>query len=107
MNAQRTGLLLLFLATSTGAQNFQAAHPLSGRRIAPVMGYEGADWLERPEREAEEHPDDAIEALALRPGMIIAEIGAGTGYMAIRIAKKLGPSGRVFANDLQPDMLRR
>src|SRR6202035_3844148 len=85
----------------------QATHPLTGRQIAPVMGAAGAGWLERPEREAEEAPEKALDALGIRSGMVVADIGAGTGYMSLRIAKRVGPTGKVYANDLQPDMLRR
>ena len=85
---------------------FQSTHPVTGRRIAGVMGVGGADWLERPEREREERPDKALDALGLKPGMTVADIGAGTGYMSLRMAKRVGPSGKVYANDLQPEMLR-
>jgi ubiquinone/menaquinone biosynthesis C-methylase UbiE len=70
------------------------------------MGVGGADWLERNEREAEEHPEKALEALGLKDGMIVADVGAGTGYMALRMAARVGPSGKVYANDIQPEMLR-
>ena len=89
-----------------GLLAFQATHPVTGRRIAGVMGVGGADWLERPERAMEEQPDKALEALDLKPGMTVADIGAGTGYMSLRMAKRVGPSGKVYANDLQPEMLR-
>ena len=89
-----------------GLLAFQATHPVTGRRIAGVMGFGGADWLERPERAMEEQPDKALEALDLKPGMTVADIGAGTGYMSLRMAKRVGPSGKVYANDLQPEMLR-
>ncbi len=89
-----------------GLLAFQATHPITGRRIAEVMGVGGADWLERPERETEEQPDKALDALGLKPGMTVAEIGAGTGYMALRMAQRVGPSGKVYANDVQPEMLR-
>jgi ubiquinone/menaquinone biosynthesis C-methylase UbiE len=80
-------------------------HPVSGRPIAPVMGVGGAGWLDRPEREAEEATSRAIEALDLRPGMVVADVGTGSGYYAIRMARKVGPSGRVYATDIQQGML--
>jgi SAM-dependent methyltransferase len=86
---------------------FQQEHPVSGRVIAPVMGAAGADWLDRPERASEEHPDEAIDALHLKPGMTVADIGAGTGYMTLRMARRVGPGGKVYAVDIQPEMLRR
>src|SRR5918993_3857931 len=78
----------------------QRRHPVSGRIFAPVMGVGGAGWLERAEREQEEAPSKAIEALALKPGMVIADIGAGSGYYTSRLAKKVAPSGRVDAPDI-------
>lgn len=84
----------------------QSSHPISGRKYAPVMGVAGADWLVRPERESEENPDLAVSLLGLKPGMTVADIGAGVGYYSIRFAAKVGPSGKVFATDLQPEMLR-
>ena len=80
-------------------------HPVSGRVIAQVMGYEGADWLERPEREDEEQPSKAIRALGIKPGEVVADVGAGSGYYTVRLAKQVGPIGRVFATDIQPEML--
>lgn len=83
----------------------QARHPVSGRAIAPVMGVGGADWLERPEREAEESPSVAIRALKIRRGQTVADIGAGSGYYTVRMARVVGPEGKVFATDIQPGML--
>jgi ubiquinone/menaquinone biosynthesis C-methylase UbiE len=96
------GTLLLWQASA-----YQAPpnHPVSGRKIAGVMGMSGADWLVRPEREAEEQPEKALDALNLKPGMVVADIGAGVGYMSLRMARRVGPSGKVYANDLQPPML--
>jgi SAM-dependent methyltransferase len=85
----------------------QGTHPITGRRIAGVMGFGGADWLERPEREKEENPEGALDAMAIKPGMVVADIGAGTGYFSLRLARRVGPEGRVYANDLQPQMLTR
>ena len=83
----------------------QGVHPKSGRRIASVMGVGGADWLEREDREREEAPSKAIELLNLKEGMVVADIGAGVGYYTIRMAKKVGPTGKVYASDIQPEML--
>lgn len=78
-----------------------------GREIAQVMGHQGADWLDRPERDEEEKPELAIEALKLKAGEHAADIGSGTGYFAWRLARKVGPSGRVYGVDIQPEMLER
>jgi ubiquinone/menaquinone biosynthesis C-methylase UbiE len=73
--------------------------------IAPVMGVGGAAWLDRPEREAEEAPSRAIRALDLKAGMVVADVGAGSGYYTVRLAREVGPQGRVYATDIQPGML--
>ena len=80
-------------------------HPVSGRVIAPVMGYEGAAWLDRPEREFEEQPSKAIRALGIKPGQVVADVGAGSGYYTVRLAKQVGPNGQVYATDVQPEMI--
>jgi SAM-dependent methyltransferase len=85
--------------------NAQGQHPRSGRRIAQVMGVGGADWLERSEREAEENPTRAIQLMELQKGMVVADIGSGVGYYAFRIAELVGPTGKVYANEIQPEML--
>jgi ubiquinone/menaquinone biosynthesis C-methylase UbiE len=100
-------LALLCLLAVAPANAFQSEHPLSGRKIAPVMGVGGADWLDRNERESEENPEGALEAIGLKSGMVVADIGAGTGYMTLRMARRVGPSGKVYAEDVQPEMLRR
>jgi ubiquinone/menaquinone biosynthesis C-methylase UbiE len=96
-----------WLSATAPVPAFQDVHPLSGRKIAPVMGAGGADWLERNGRESEEHPNAALDALQLKPGMVVADVGAGTGYMTLRLAKRVGPTGKVYGEDVQPEMLRR
>lgn len=76
-----------------------------GREIAHVMGHQGAGWLERPEREEEERTDVLLDALALKPGEIVADIGAGSGYFSWRMARKVGKQGKVYAVDIQQEML--
>jgi ubiquinone/menaquinone biosynthesis C-methylase UbiE len=92
-------LLLHFLAWG------QDTHPVTGRTIAPVMGMGGADWLVRPERESEENPDAALDAIAIRKGSTVADIGAGAGYFTWRIAERVGPEGTVYGEDIQPGMI--
>ena len=77
-----------------------------GREIASVMGWQGAAWLEREEREREERTDLLVRALQLRPGMVVADIGAGTGYLSRRMAPAVMPGGRILAVDVQPQMVR-
>ncbi len=77
-----------------------------GREISAVMGWQGAAWLEREEREREERTDLLLAALGLKPGMVVADIGAGTGYLSRRMATAVGPSGKVLAVDVQPEMVR-
>jgi protein-L-isoaspartate O-methyltransferase len=75
-----------------------------GREIAAVMGFEGAPWLERSTRASEERPDLLVEELRLKPGMTVADIGAGSGYLSRRMAPLVQPD-RVFAVDVQPQMV--
>jgi len=105
MLTRTTALVLALSIGLVAVVEAQRRHPVSGRVFAPVMGVGGAGWLERPEREAEEAPSKALAALELKPGMVVADIGAGSGYYTSRMAKLVGPAGRVFATDIQPGML--
>jgi SAM-dependent methyltransferase len=109
--------LLLALAASAPAKappryEYRAEHDpeglgkfYMGREIALVMGHLGAGWLERPERLKEERTDKLLKALDLKPGMVVADVGAGTGYFSFPMAARVGPKGKVLAVDIQKEML--
>lgn len=113
-------ILALGLSSATAQQQAPAKKPARrqvaavpdgpkvymGREIAPVMGYQHADWLIRDTREAEEQPDKMLDALKLMPGMTVADVGSGVGYTSLKIARRVGPKGTVLATDVQPEMLR-
>ena len=76
-----------------------------GREIAKLTGGErDTAWLERPTRETSELPGRLVRALELEPSDVVADIGAGTGYFTFRLSEAV-PEGKVFAVDVQPDML--
>ena len=104
-------LLLAFVAPlPSNGQTAPATAPQSAtavpkREPANVMGWEHADWLEREGRAETEKPEMVIEAMGIREGMTVAEIGAGTGFFSRRLAKATGPSGKAYAEDIQPQMI--
>ena len=69
------------------------------------MGISGAPWLDRSEREAEEAPTRALQIVGIAEGSTVADVGAGSGYFTERLARLVGPGGRVFATDIQQGML--
>ena len=75
-----------------------------GREIAQVMGHQAASWLERPEREETEAPDQVIKHMKLKPTDVVADIGAGTGYFSFRMSRSVS-KGKIYAVDIQPEML--
>jgi FkbM family methyltransferase len=76
-----------------------------GREIAPVMSHFGAGWLERPEREKEEHTSKLLPPLKIKAGDAVVDMGAGSGYYTVRLAELVGKEGKVFAVDIQPEMI--
>lgn len=78
-----------------------------GREIAHVMGFAGVDWLERSKREEEERLTLLVRSLKLKPGMTVADIGAGSGVISMLMAEQILPDGKVLAVDIQQEMLDR
>jgi protein-L-isoaspartate O-methyltransferase len=120
MNLQRfVGFFLIALALPVSGQEpkpklyeFRKEHDPNGtgkfylgREIALVMSHLGANWLERPEREKEEHTSKLLPSLKIKPGDVVADIGAGSGYYTMKLAELVGPKGKVYAVDIQPEML--
>jgi ubiquinone/menaquinone biosynthesis C-methylase UbiE len=77
-----------------------------GREIAQTMHYTGAPWLVRESRQREEDCRMLLEALEIRPGQTICDLGCGNGFYALELARRVGPEGTVYAVDIQPEMLR-
>jgi ubiquinone/menaquinone biosynthesis C-methylase UbiE len=99
------GVAFLLAIAAAAAIAQTGVHPLSGRRFAQTMSVEGADWLDRAERDQEEDPDRAIDVLKLQKGVAVADIGAGSGYITEKLSKKVGPMGKVYATDIQQGMI--
>ena len=76
-----------------------------GREIAQTMHWKGAEWLLRETRESEEHTTRLLEALAVKPGQVVCDLGCGNGFHTLPLAELVGPEGKVFAVDIQPEML--
>ena len=95
-------VLALLLAAPAGAQTDRAERH---RVPAEFMSYLGADWLERAERVDEEQPERVLDALGLQPGDVVADVGCGSGYYARRMARRVQPGGKVYCEDIQPEML--
>lgn len=76
-----------------------------GRTIAAPMSYRGADWLDRPDRDATQQPEHVLDVLGVKAGQTVGDVGCGSGYFTMHLARRVGPRGRVYATDLQPEML--
>jgi ubiquinone/menaquinone biosynthesis C-methylase UbiE len=124
---KRPALLAVFVAAATLWQPLAAQKPASkdapdyefrqdhdpngigkfymGREIAQVMGHQAADWLDRPEREEEERISLLLRLLKLRPGQSVVDLGAGSGTLTFPMAKMVAPKGKVYAVEIQQEML--
>jgi ubiquinone/menaquinone biosynthesis C-methylase UbiE len=100
-------LLALMLAALQAAPAAQGAgvHPLTGREYARPMSAAGAAWLDRDERQREENTELSLRLIEVQRGSVVADIGAGSGYYSTRLARLVGPEGRVYASDIQQAML--
>ena len=99
--------LIGFFAAGWLAASVQAQGERTARHRVPAefMSYLGADWLERPERVEQEQPERVLDAMGLRPGDVVADVGCGSGYYARRMARRVQPGGTVYCEDIQPEML--
>jgi predicted methyltransferase len=100
-----TGVAFAFALTLALSGQQPGVHPVSGRVYALPMGVAGAPWLERREREVEEDPDLAMRLIRVARGSTVADLGAGSGYFTVRLAKAVGAAGKVYAVDIQQGML--
>ena len=99
-----SALLITAVAAVHTAQQ-PGVHPVSGRVFALPMSVAGADWLDRRERELEEDPDLAMRLIRVQRGSTVADLGAGSGYFTVRLARAVGSAGKVYAVDIQQGML--
>ena len=104
----RAAFVLALLVWSVGDQTVaaQVSERREQHRVpADFMSFRGAQWLERVEREQEEMPEAVLDAMGLKPGDVVADIGCGSGYYARRVVERVAPDGRVYCVDIQPEML--
>ena len=99
------GLIVVALSLAALAAQRPGVHPVSGRVFALPMGVAGAQWLDRRERLDEEDPDLAMRLIKIERGSTVADLGAGSGYFTVRLAKAVGMAGKVYAVDIQQGML--
>jgi ubiquinone/menaquinone biosynthesis C-methylase UbiE len=76
-----------------------------GREIAQTMHFAGAPWLTRESRDREEEPAKLMKALNLKEGQSVCDLGCGNGFYTLKLAKEVGQTGKVYAEDIQPEML--
>ncbi|HUE86296.1 MAG TPA: class I SAM-dependent methyltransferase [Vicinamibacterales bacterium] len=92
--------LVCAIAAGVSAQNQQ--RPQSHGRLFPP---EDLGLLEAPDRDIWQHPEQIMDVLSIADGSVVADIGAGAGWFTIRLARRVGPNGIVYAQDVQPEML--
>ena len=85
----------------------EARRSYLGRVLAKPMSHLGAPWLIRPEREEEERASESFKQLKLAPGMAVCDLGCGNGYWTLPMARDVGEGGKVYAVDIQREMLQK
>jgi predicted methyltransferase len=85
----------------------QGARPMRAAGVVGAHARERTDRRSRKERESWQHPDEIFKAMAVAPGKVVADIGAGDGFLTVRLSPLAGPEGRVYAVDVAPDRLER
>ncbi len=103
---RRSGLLPIDMKIDRSQRIPPAAPFHMGREIAQTMHYTGAPWLVRESRQREEDCRQMLDALEIRPGQTLCDLGAGNGFYTLEMARRVGPEGLVYAVDIQPEMLR-
>ena len=96
---------LLFSLTLGEVVAQQSGSGGCARQPADILSYLGAPWLERHEREAMEKPEQVLDALKIQPGDVVADVGAGSGFFTVKLSRRVGPTGKVYAVDIQKEML--
>lgn len=99
-------LLAGYCASLLPAADPPALREYKGRQIAQTMHWAGAEWLIRDEREREERCSLMIASLGVKPGMTVCDMGCGNGFYSVQLAKMVGEKGKVYAVDIQPEMLK-
>ena len=101
MNRTAVYLTALALTTTLVSADGQRRPQSHGRLFPP----QDLGLLEAPDRDSWQHPDEVMDKLGIAENSVAADIGAGSGWFTIRLARRVGPNGRVYAEDVQPEMV--
>lgn len=105
-------MTMVVLSGTTGAGQTSSSRPAGGQRPSDAQRGHGRlfapqdlGMLEGPDREAWQRPDQIMDALGIGDGSVVADLGAGGGWFTVRLARRVGPNGVVYAEDIQPQMI--
>ena len=98
-------ILVALAATAVFAQKPHHQEPGGHHRHHDRSAHEWVEILERKDRDAWQKPDEVVAALGLDSGDVVADIGAGSGYFSVRLARAVGSTGKVYAVDIQQDLI--